>query len=395
MAFAPTPSFEPKRSALASGLNTVAAASLWGALLGPYLYPVGASLGLWHTLSRASSSCGDDPTDFIMSGAGAAVGWVLGTAILGLQLRFDRGRAFGAIAVDLLRYFLALTLLGYGFAKVFATQFPQLWANLDTPPSELTPMRVAWQFFGYSRTYQQFLGWAEVVPAVLLLSRRLATLGALLAIVVLTNVFALNIFFDVCVKLNSGLYLAAALLIFLQDTGRLWQFFISNQPIAPRRVATDWFETRRGRRIYQGITLGLATLLLAGTGFAAQQTYQYALSQLPTPLTGVWRPSSSERWQGGQWRAVAATDSLFPARVYFQAGQAIIRNEYWRDRFSCEEDTAAHTVKLVPRNENNDFLPPSRWRYARGSHRDSLQLSGRWRRDSLRLRLVLVPRPIH
>jgi uncharacterized membrane protein YphA (DoxX/SURF4 family) len=395
MAAAPTPSLETTPSALASGLNAVAAATLWGALLGPYLYPLGAELGLWQALGHASSSCGDDPADFIMTGAGAVVGLALGAAIIGLQVRYRRGRAFGAISVDLLRFFLALTLLSYGFAKVFATQFPQLWANLDTPPSELTPMRVAWQFFGYSRPYQQFLGWAEVVPALLLLSRRFATLGALLAIVVLANVFALNIFFDVCVKLNSGLYLAAALLIFLQDTGRLWQFFISNQPITPRRVATDWFETRRGRRIYQGITLGLALLLLLGTGFAARQTYQYAQSQLPTPLTGVWQPLRTERWQSGQWRAVAATDSLFPARVYFQAGQAVIRNAYWRDRFTCDEDTAVRTITLVPRNENNDFLPPSHWRYARGRHRDTLQLSGRWRRDSLRLQLALVPRPGH
>jgi uncharacterized membrane protein YphA (DoxX/SURF4 family) len=395
MALAPTPSFEPKPSAAVNGLNAVAAATLWGALLGQYLYPVGASLGLWHTLSRTSSSCGDDPADFFMTGAGAVAGLVLGSAITGLQLRYHRGRAFGTIAVDLLRFFLALTLLSYGFAKVFATQFPQLWANLDTPPSEMTPMRVAWQFFGYSRPYQQFLGWAEVVPGLLLLPRRLATLGALLSIVVLANVFALNIFFDVCVKLNSGLYLGAALLIFLQDTGRLWQFFISNQPIAPRRVATDWFETQRGRRIYRGITLGLAALLLVGVGFAARQTYQYAQSQLPTPLTGVWQPSSTERWQGGQWRAVATTDSLFPARVYFQAGQAVIRNAYWRDRFTCDEDTAARTIKLVPRNEHNDLLPPLHWRYTRGSRPGSLQLSGRWRRDSLRLRLALVPRPSH
>jgi hypothetical protein len=81
--------------------------------------------------------------------------------------------------------------------------------------------------------------------------------------------------------------------------------------------------------------------------------------------------------------------------VYFQAGQAVIRNAYWRDRFMCDEDTAAHTIKLVPRNENNDFLPPSHWRYVRGRHHDSLQLSGRWHRDSLRLRLALVPRPGH
>ena len=93
MALAPTPSFEPKPSAAVNGLNAVAAATLWGALLGPYLYPLGASLGLWQSLSRASSSCGDDPADFTMTGAGALVGLALGAVIIGLQLRYGRGRA--------------------------------------------------------------------------------------------------------------------------------------------------------------------------------------------------------------------------------------------------------------------------------------------------------------
>ncbi|MGI4869849.1 MAG: hypothetical protein ACRYFX_01585 [Janthinobacterium lividum] len=278
----------PAPSASAAALNTVAAIALWGSLLVPFLYPLGASLGLWHALPRPESSCGDAPADFVMVGLGAGLGLALDVVLVGLQVRWGRGRSFGVVVVDLLRFFLALTLLGYGFAKVFATQFPHLWANLDTPPAELAPMRVAWQFFDYSRPYQQFLGWAEVVPALLLLPRRTATLGALLSMVVLANVFAINVFFDVCVKLNSGLYLAAATLIFLQDTARLWHFFLGNRPVAPRRVATDWFITQRGRRLYRGLTLGLTALLLTGAGFAAQQTYQYAATQRPGPLTGVW-----------------------------------------------------------------------------------------------------------
>jgi hypothetical protein len=102
MASPPTPSFTSESLAAANGLNALAATTLWGALLGPYLYPLGASLGLWHELSRASSSCGDDPADFTMTGVGAVVGIALGAAIIGLQLRYRRGQAFGAIAATAL-----------------------------------------------------------------------------------------------------------------------------------------------------------------------------------------------------------------------------------------------------------------------------------------------------
>jgi len=380
----------PPPSPTAAALNAVAASTLIGALLGPILYPLGASLGLWQELVRVASSGGDAPADFVMTGLGALVGSITGIVMATVQLRWGRGRAFGAVAVDLLRFYLALVLLGYGVVKVYAAQFPQLWANLDTPPADLSPMRVAWQFFGYSRSYQQFLGWAEVVPALLLLPRRTATLGALLTIVVMANVFAINIFFDVSVKLMSVLYLAAALLIFLQDTGRLWQFFIANQPVAPRRVATDWFETRRGRRIFRGLTLGLLGLLLVTFGFDFQSIREQANSQRPSPVTGVWQPHRAEHWRNGAWQALQPADSTYPRRLYFQAGQAVLRNDFVRDRFMCDVDSTQGLLEMVGRNERNEYAPPSTWRYVR--HRDdSRLLTGRWRGDSLRLAVVPAP----
>jgi len=381
-------SSENKPSVPAAALNAVLASALIGALLGPLLYPLGASLGLWHELVRVASSGGDAPADFVMVEMGASAGAVVGIVVAAVQLGLGRGRAFGAVAVDLLRFYLAFIVLGYGLVKVYAAQFPQLWANLDTPPADLSPMRVAWQFFGYSRPYQQFLGWAEVLPSLLLLPRRTATLGALLMIVVMTNVFAINIFFDVSVKLMSGLYLASALLIFLQDTGRLWRFFITNQPVGPRRVATDWFETRRGRRIFRSVTLGLLTLAAVAFYFDLQQIQAQAASQRPTPVTGVWQPLRAERWRQQQWQPLAPADSTYPTRLYFQAGQVVLRNEFARDRFMCDVDSATNRLTLVGRNERNEFLPPRSWRYTRAHRADTLRLSGVWHRDSLRLTVV-------
>lgn len=105
--FLPHANAPPSSPPAVAALNALAAA-LWGAVLAPVVYPLGADLGLWHELARPASTCGDQPADFLMVGA----------AVVGVQWRFSRGRAFEAVAVDLLRFFLALTLLGYGFSKV-------------------------------------------------------------------------------------------------------------------------------------------------------------------------------------------------------------------------------------------------------------------------------------
>ncbi|MGI4869848.1 MAG: hypothetical protein ACRYFX_01580 [Janthinobacterium lividum] len=89
---------------------------------------------------------------------------------------------------------------------------------------------------------------------------------------------------------------------------------------------------------------------------------------------------------------MATTDSLFPAQLYFQAGQAVLRNAYHRDRFTGNEDITAHTLALVQRTDDNSYLPPVHWRYAPAHPADSAYLNGRWRTDSLRLWVRRQPR---
>lgn len=54
-------------------------------------------------------------------------------------------------------------------------------------------MRVLWRFMGLSRGYILFAAGAQILSAFLLMFRRTATLGALLASVVLCNIVLLNI----------------------------------------------------------------------------------------------------------------------------------------------------------------------------------------------------------
>ncbi|GJQ31009.1 MAG: hypothetical protein HBSAPP03_28930 [Phycisphaerae bacterium] len=102
------------------------------------------------------------------------------------------------------RYVLATAMLGYGYAKVFKSQFPfPGYESLISEFGQTSPMGLLWNFMGYSTPYTVFAGACEVVGGVLLFWRRTAVLGALLLMGVMGNVMLLNFFYDVPVKLYS------------------------------------------------------------------------------------------------------------------------------------------------------------------------------------------------
>ncbi|MCD0161582.1 hypothetical protein IHN63_09715 [Deinococcus sp. 6YEL10] len=123
---------------------------------------------------------------------------------------------------EFLRMALAAWLTSYGLAKFGFGQFGLLpGGTLDITYADSSPMGLLWRFMGASAGYQWLAGVAEVLPALLLLHRRTVTLGALMAAVTMTNVFALNLFYDVPVKLFSGHLLLIATLLLAMDARRL------------------------------------------------------------------------------------------------------------------------------------------------------------------------------
>lgn len=180
------------------------------------------------------------------------------------------------------RYLLALTLLGYGVAKVIPTQFgPPSLARLVTDYGHASPMNALWSFMGVSTAYVVFAGAGEVLAAALLLFRRTATLGALVAVAVMTNVVALNFCYDVPVKLYSSHLLVLAALLCLPDARRLWRVLVTNRS-AERR------DLRRPRTPILGHVVRL--LVVAPAVFLQVDrglTYYDVRRERPEPY-GIW-----------------------------------------------------------------------------------------------------------
>ncbi len=153
----------------------------------------------------------------------------------------DRGRRNYATLHDwlrvLVRYSLVYLMLHYGLDKIFLTQFPSPGlARLTERFGDYSPSSLMWAFIGSSRLFTIFGGVAEVTGALLLLSRRTTTLGALITFAVMFNVMVMDLSYDVTVKLLCFHILLMAALLVLPELRRLLDFFVLNRPVGPARA---------------------------------------------------------------------------------------------------------------------------------------------------------------
>lgn len=135
------------------------------------------------------------------------------------------------------RYFLAIYLLSYGFAKFYEGQFvfPSL-TRLEQSFGDASPMGLLWTFMGYSKSYTLFSGICEVSAGLLLFFRRTSVMGALLSLAVMTNVMLLNFTYDVPVKLFSTHLVLISIFIFSPNLINLIRFFFTKKSVALKRA---------------------------------------------------------------------------------------------------------------------------------------------------------------
>ncbi len=144
----------------------------------------------------------------------------------------------------IIRYFLAFTLFLFALEKIFKVQFPDLGLyTLTEPVGNLSPMSLAWAFFGYSYGYNIFIGIAESA-ALLLLFRRTMTFGAILTMVTLANVMAVNFNYDVHAKMYPTALFVMTLTLLIPHLNRLFKFFFTNQTTSLPVIQAPVFKKR-------------------------------------------------------------------------------------------------------------------------------------------------------
>jgi hypothetical protein len=116
-------------------------------------------------------------------------------------------------------------------------------------------------FIGYSAPYQIFSGAAEVLAGLLLFNRKTATLGALVALAVFTNVMAMNLSYDIPVKLFSTHLVLMSLFLVLQEYKRILSFFVFNQTTAAGTLYEITL-TKKWQRITRYVLKGLFVICI-------------------------------------------------------------------------------------------------------------------------------------
>jgi uncharacterized membrane protein YphA (DoxX/SURF4 family) len=121
-----------------------------------------------------------------------------------------------------IRFALAGEMFTYGLAKVVPLQMPfPFLTRFVEPFGNFTPLGVLWYSIGASPAYQIFTGCAETFGGILLTIPRTTTLGALLCLADLSEVFILNMTYDVPVKLFSFHLILMVLFVLAPELPRL------------------------------------------------------------------------------------------------------------------------------------------------------------------------------
>ena len=224
------------------------------------------------------------------------------------------------------RFALAASMFEYGMTKIIPIQFPQPPLNtLVTPVGNLTLSGLLWTAIGSSPAYEIFTGCAELLAGILLLVPRTTMLGGLICLADMTQVFVLNMTYDIGLKQISFHLIVLTLVLLAPDFRRFANFLFGDRATeAPSHPAL--FHTARANRIALIVQIALG-IYLVGIQTYANWTYWYgAGSRSPrSPLYGIWnveqlsidgalRPPSLNDYDR-QWRRVIF-DS--PETVAFQ-----------------------------------------------------------------------------
>ena len=294
---------------------------------------------------------------------------------------------------NLIRYNIIMAGLNYGIIKIFALQmpFPNL-SQLATPLGDFLPMRFSWLFIGYSQPYEMFSGVMEIIVGLLLLYRRTIPLGLIVGLGVFTNVFLLNMCYDIPVKLYSMQIVICCVFLLVIDYRKYLNFFVFNKPTVPTTGFAFRF-TKKWKRVGRIVLKTAFIVLVVVWNLYDCYNWYKEIHQPETAVIpyGVYHIKTFKK--NNEITHIDLTDTLTWKDFIFdernmgsiKTGDTTFMNRYGRAYFIYETDKPKNTIYF--KEGRSDTLPLFEMRY-KLLDKNQLQLQGVFKKDTLFYELV-------
>ena len=263
-----------------------------------------------------------------LPGADSFINWIIvaGVAIIGAvvwgrtkykDVDYDQFYYWLRVVV---RYRLAVGIIGYGFIKFFPLQapFPSI-SNLNTNYGDFTDWKIFSMSLGIVPAYETFLGAIEIIAGLLLFFRKTATIGAAIILVFTGNVFISNLAYGGGESVYATYLITFALFVLWFDAKRIYNLVSLERPTAPNGFKPHFAGRIRSLRLTLKTLVIFFFVFLYGfetySGFH-RDPYQFPRKKGLAGAAGIY--NVSEFRINGRVLPYAATDSIRWKDVVFE-----------------------------------------------------------------------------
>jgi hypothetical protein len=275
--------------------------------------------GAYHPLTWGLNTFTDWAFIFAVATAGAVTWTLAGGKVYGYN------NLYYALRV-ILRYRLAVAMLAYGFIKLFPLELPYPSLSLkNSLYGDLSDWKIASISYGVAPAFESFLGCVEIIGALLLFNRKTASIGAVIIIGFVWNVFLSNLGYNGGEALYSLYLVSIAAVIVFYDASRWHRLIMQEKATAPNTYRPHY----RGsalKRIARTVKYAFIIAVFGLFTFNAYALYRDGGYQYPrtaglTGATGIYNVSEF-RWNN-QSLPYSLTDSVRWQNVVFEQWNTI------------------------------------------------------------------------
>lgn len=212
-----------------------------------------------------------------------------------------------------IRYWLALMISTYAFAKILGTQFSADLVSDNSLAKDLSGFDLTWFYFSYSYAFSFTIACIQLAGAIFLLFRRTVFAGVLILLPVMLNIVLINIFYTLTneAELNAVFYVLALLYLL----SNYWAIIKDGFSSAAKSIST--FAT--GNLVKYVFRTGVIA-------FSFFYIYYLSTAKEPGSLSGKWKVvtliKGSDTVQSNAW----LNDSTAWKYIYIQKMGKVIMN---------------------------------------------------------------------